>query len=177
MKKLIAISFFLIFNFLYSSAHSQQVLPNSDFLLSMEIKFSAPAAIDKSMRVFNISSGIVSGPNIRGTVLSPSGDWVQILPSGVIRLDVRLLIRTDDGEMIYVSYNGVLKHSEKSLEKLKKGEEVTAEDDWYFVATPTFRTSSTKYDYLNNIQAINTYKIMRMGAEGGYARLDMFALK
>ncbi len=79
--------------------------------------------------------------------------------------------------MIYVSYNGVLKHSEKSLNKLKKGEEVTAEDDWYFVATPTFRTSSTKYDYLNSIQAINTYKIMRMGAEGGYARLDMFALK
>ena len=40
---------------------------------------------------------------------------MQILPSGVVRLDVRLLVKTDDGETIYINYNGALKHSEKGL--------------------------------------------------------------
>jgi hypothetical protein len=29
------------------------------------------------------------------------------MPSGARRLDVRLLIETDDGALIYVTYNGV----------------------------------------------------------------------
>ncbi len=177
MKKIIALIILIATNCIYSVAHSQQISPKSEFLMSIDIKFDPPSVIDKGMRIFNISSGVASGPSIKGTIHSPSADWVQILPSGVIRLDVRLLVKTDDGETIYISYNGALKHSEKSLEKLKKGEEMTADDGWYFVSAPTFRTSSKKYDYLNSIQAINHYKVMRMGTDGGYGHIDVFAMK
>jgi hypothetical protein len=34
------------------------------------------------------------------------------LASGVLRLDVRLTIKTDDGALIYVSYNGIEKDSD-----------------------------------------------------------------
>ena len=177
MKKIVSLIIFIASSCIYPVAHSQSLPPKSEFLMSIDIKFDPPSVVDKGMRIFNISDGVVSGPGIKGTIHSPSADWVQILPSGVIRLDVRLLVKTDDGEIIYISYNGALKHSEKSLEKLKKGEEINSDDDWYFVSAPTFRTSSKKYDYLNSIQGINRYKAMRMGTEGGYGRIEVFAVK
>lgn len=177
MKKVLTFIFVFVCVSFNSSAYSQHVTPNLEFLMSIDLKLDPPVVIDKSMRITKISSGVVSGPNIKGTIQPPSADWVQVLPSGVIRLDVRMLVKTDEGESIYLSYNGVFKNSDESLEKLKKGEEITPQDGWYAFATPTFRTSSKKHDYLNGIQAVNRVKVFRMDADGGYARLDMFALK
>ena len=171
------------FIFLFSSfcictlASAQQDTPKTELLMTIEAKFDAPVVIDQSMRIVNIPSGTISGPNFKGTVQSPSADWVQVLPSGALRTDVRLLIKTDDGENIYVSYNGVVKHSEKSLSNLRKGEEATSDDGMYFLTAPTFRTSSKKYDYLNSIQAINVVKVMRLGANGGYGVVNVYAVK
>jgi hypothetical protein len=162
---------------LHSITNAQQVTPNLEFLMSLDLKLDPSVVIDKNMRITQIASGIVSGPNIKGTVQPPSADWVQVLPSGVVRLDVRLLVKTDEGEAIYLSYNGVFKHSEASLAKQKNGEEITPDDGWYAYATPTFRTASKKYDYLNGIQAVNRVRAFRLGADGGYARVDIFALK
>ena len=177
MKKILTFIVLLASASLSSSAYSQQIPPNFEYLMSIDLKFDAPVVIDKSMRITKVTAGVVSGPNIKGTIQPPSADWVQISPSGVIRLDVRLLVKTDEGESIYLSYNGAFKYSEESLEKLKRGEEITPDDGWYAFASPTFRTSSKKHDYLNGIQAVNRYKVFRLGADGGYARLDMFALK
>lgn len=177
MKKIIVFILFLATSFFYSSAYSQQVAPKAEFLMSMDLKLATPAGVDPGLLIVEIPSGTISGPNIKGTVHPPSADWVQILPSGVMRLDVRLLVKTDDGDTIYVSYNGVLKMSEEASAKFNKGEEVTPNDGWYFFAAPTFRTSSKKYDYLNSIQAINKYMAVRLGPDGGYVKVDVFALK
>lgn len=177
MKKFLSFVFLLSCISLNVSAYAEQVTPNLEFLMSIDLKLDPSVVIDKNMRITQVASGVVNGPNIKGTVQPPSADWVQVLPSGVVRLDVRLLVKTDEGEPIYISYNGVFKHSDVSLEKLKKGEEISPDDGWYAFATPTFRTSSKKYDYLNGVQAVNRVKVFRLGADGGYARVDMFALK
>ncbi len=177
MKKIISFIVLLVSISLNSSAYAQQVKPNLEYLMSLDLKLDPSVVIDKNMRITKIASGVVSGTNIKGTIQQPSADWVQILPSGVVRLDVRLLVKTDEGEAIYLSYNGVFKHSEESLEKQKKGEEITPDDGWYAFATPTFRTSSKKYDYLNGIQAVNRVRAFRLGTDGGYAHVDIFALK
>ena len=177
MKKIIAFIFLISSACICSMVYSQQVSPKTELLMTIEAKFDPPVVIDQGLRIVNIPSGTISGPNFKGTVQSPSADWVQVLPSGALRTDVRLLIKTDDGETIYVSYNGVVKHSEKSLSNLRKGEEATSDDGMYFLTAPTFRTSSKKYDYLNSIQAINIVKVMRLGANGGYGVVDVFAVK
>lgn len=177
MKKII--NTFVLFSCvcLNPGACAEQVAPELEFLMSIDLKLDPSVVIDKNMRITQIASGVVDGPNIKGTVQPPSADWVQVLPSGVARLDVRLLVKTDEGEPIYISYNGVFKHSDESSAKQKKGEEITPDDGWYAYATPTFRTASKKYDYLNGIQAVNRVKAFRLGADGGYARVDIFALK
>lgn len=177
MKKIIALACLVFCTCFYSTAHSQEVTPKLEFLMSLDMKFDPSVVIDKGMRITQITSGTVDGPNIKGTVQPPSADWVQILPSGAVRLDVRLLVKTDEGEAIYLSYNGVFKYSGESLEKQRRGEEIGPDDGWYAYAAPTFRTSSKKYDYLNGVQAVNRVKVFRLGSNGGYARVDIFVLK
>ncbi len=169
--------FFITFNFFILTAQSQPIAPTIEHLMTIEGKFDPPVVIDQGMRIVNISSGTVTGPHIKGTVQSPSADWVQVLPSGAVRIDVRLLIKTDDGDFIYMSYNGVSKQSEKSLGHLRKGEEAKAEDGMYFVTAPTFRTSSKKYDYLNAVQAINVVKMFKLDKDGGYGHIEVFVVK
>jgi hypothetical protein len=177
MYKSIKLILLITLNIFLSAAHSQSAAPPLEHLMTFEGKFDPLVIIDQGMRIVNISSGTVAGPNIKGTVHSPSADWVQVLPSGALRIDVRLLIKTDDGEFIYMSYNGVSRQSEKSLGHLRKGEEATAEDGMYFVTAPTFRTSSKKYDYLNSVQAVNVVKLLKLGADGGYGRVEVFVVK
>ena len=177
MKKILSIVFLLCCTFFSSTAFSQSVSPETEFLMSVEFKIDPLVSIDQGLLIGNIPSGTISGPNIKGTVHSPSADWLQILPSGVAKTDVRVLIKTDDGEAIYVSYNGILKHSEKSYAKFIKGEEITPDDGIYLVSAPIFRTSSKKYDYLNGIQAIYKMTHLRLGTDGGYVRLEIFAVK
>ena len=87
MKKILTFMVLLASVSLNSSAYSQQIPPNFEYLMSIDLKFDAPVVIDKNMRITKITTGVVSGPNIKGTIQPPSADWVQILPSGVIRLD------------------------------------------------------------------------------------------
>jgi hypothetical protein len=118
----------------------------------------------------------VKGPKINGTLLSPGGDWLRTMPSGVFRLDVRATCRTDDGADIYVSYNGVIQYSAESAERLAKGEVLTDKDIPYFVTAPTFQTSSEKYAWLNGVQAVGKMVELKAGV-GGYVKYDVFIVR
>ena len=46
------------------------------------------------------------GERLRGNVLQPSGDWITVRPNGSMKLDVRIVLSTDDGASIYMAYFG-----------------------------------------------------------------------
>jgi hypothetical protein len=77
-----------------------------------------PQAVDQSLLIVNVpAGGWVDGARIKGKLLGPSGDWLLVMPSGVLRLDVRATIQTDDNELIYVSYNGVIQCSKEQSDR------------------------------------------------------------
>ncbi|MGF1599506.1 MAG: DUF3237 domain-containing protein [Acidimicrobiales bacterium] len=86
-----------------------------------------------------VPGGTFAGERLRGTVVGPSGDWVSIRPNRTSKLDVRLLLVTDDGESILMSYQGILRPGD--------GESQVR-------SAPTFETGSETYAWLNDIQAI-----------------------
>src|SRR5439155_14076925 len=47
-----------------------------------------------------ITSGTFEGPRLRGTVLPGGGDWTLLRADGVLELDLRLTLQTDDGALI-----------------------------------------------------------------------------
>jgi hypothetical protein len=158
-------------------ATAQTTSIKTEYLMTYVALLDPPYPIDNTLLIVNVQpGGWAKGPKINGTFIAPGGDWLQILPSGALRLDVRATLKTDDGALIYISYNGIIQHSAESAEKLGKGELLTTKDIPYFITTPTFQTSSDKYAWLNSLQLVNKVVEVKLG-EGGYVKYDVFILR
>jgi hypothetical protein len=146
-------------------------------LSSMSGPLEPGTLVDNSLIVVNVKpGGWVKGPRISGKFVAPCADWLRIMPSGALRLDVRCGILTDDNALIYMTYNGFIQHSPESAERLNKGEVLTTADIPYFIGAPTFQTSSEKYAWLNSVQAVAKLVEVKIG-EGGYVKYDMFVVR
>ena len=149
---------------------------STEYLMTLYAPLDTPQAIDDALLVFNVSDGgWVKGPNIKGKLRAPGADWLQVLPDGTLKLDVRLTIETDDGALIYITYNGVARHTDESLAKNQSGESITS-SEMYFVTAPTMRTSSEKYGWLNHVQCIGKMTRLKSG-EGSFVEYDIFVVR
>jgi hypothetical protein len=151
---------------------------NAEYLMTYRGELAAPYKIDDSLMIFNVRSpgGWARGPKINGTFIPPGGDWMHILPSGALRLDVRATLKTDDGALIYISYNGVMQVEPDTMKKMMSGAVMTSKDIPSFITAPTFETSSPKYAWLNGVQAINKVVELKVG-EDGYVQYDVFIIR
>jgi Protein of unknown function (DUF3237) len=169
---------------LYTYAISALLLPSisvaqtttvsTEYLMTLYAPLEIGQEIDSSLDVNNVRPGRwVKGPRIKGTLLAPAGDWSRALPSGAWRLDVRATIRTDDGALIYLSYNGIFKSSAESEARATKGAVLTSKD-MYLVIAPTMQTSAKKYDWLNGVQCIGK---MVSYQNDSYVKYDIFVVR
>src|SRR5690348_3184686 len=71
----------------------------------------------------------------------------------VMHIDVGHTIETDQGEFIYMRYEGVVSCTNEKIDRMSTGT-VLWTDDCYFVIAPTFETVSEKYRCLDELQAI-----------------------
>ena len=151
---------------------------STEYLMTYQVLLDAPTPIDSSLMVINVkpTDGWAKGPKISGTFQAPGADWLRVMPSGALRLDVRAVLKTDDGALIYMTYNGIIQHSPESAERMSRGEVLTASDIPYFVTAPTFQTSSPNYAWLNSVQAVGKMVEIKLG-EGGYVRYDTFIVR
>ncbi len=94
-----------------------------------------------------IEGGKFEGPRLRGTVLD-GGDWTLLRPDGVLELDLRVTLRTDDGALIQMSSFGLRHGPPEVLAALAKGETVDPAR-YYFRTTPRFETAAPGYLFLN----------------------------
>ena len=76
-------------------------------------------------RIASVTGGTFEGEEIRGTVLpTPGGDWLLLRRDGILMLNVRLTLKTDDGHLIYMHYEGMRHGPAWVIEALNKGEKV-----------------------------------------------------
>src|SRR5215467_3960517 len=88
----------------------------TEYLMTLNAQLDPPQDVDQNLLVVNVpTGGWVEGPRIKGTLMGPGGDWLRAMPSGIFRIDVRVTIKTDDGELIYTSYNGVIQCSKEQM--------------------------------------------------------------
>lgn len=105
-------------------------------------------------RVFTVSGGRFSGDRLRGEVLpQASSDLLLVRADGSSQQDVRLILRTDDGVLILMTYRGVRHASPEVNARIARGEKV-ALSDYYLRTAPFFETSSPKYAWLNKIVSV-----------------------
>ena len=176
MKSLFA-SLLTVIALFGSRADAQTTQIGTDYLMTAHIP-TERKAIDANTTIVNIlPGGWVKGPKISGKIIPPGGDWIRVMPSGVLRLDVRLTIETDDGALVYMNYGGVVVTSKEANDALARGETLDDKGIPYFIATPQFETSSDKYDWMNRLQGIaKMSKYKRTKAEA-FVEYDVFAAR
>lgn len=125
-----------------------------------ELSLQVPQVVDLGdtpagrRRVAPVAGGSFTGDRLKGKVLgSGGGDWLLQRNDGVVTLDVRLLLRTDDGELISMGYRGIRHGPAGVMARLAAGESVDPRS-YYFRIVPNFETSSSKYQWLNRIVSV-----------------------
>jgi hypothetical protein len=127
-------------------------------LMTLQVVVAPPqklgAAPHGARVIAPISGGTFEGPRLRGKVLpAGGGDWTLLRSDGVLELDLRVTLETDDGALIYMTSFGLRHGPPEALAALARGEPVDP-STYYFRTAPRFETSAPQYSFLNRIIAI-----------------------
>ncbi|HXW40046.1 MAG TPA: DUF3237 domain-containing protein [Xanthobacteraceae bacterium] len=105
-------------------------------------------------RVGVVIGGRFEGERLRGTLLPGGNDWQAVRPGdGAWMLNVRIVLKTDDGHIIGMPYTGIRSGPKEVIDRIVRGEVVSA-SDYYFRITASFETASQKYGWLNSIVGV-----------------------
>lgn len=142
--------------------------PRLELLYEMHVDLEAPQLIGQTplgnRQIFYVRGGSFKGPRLRGDVLPGGGDWALIRADGVLQLDVRATLRTDDGALVYAWYYGVLDASQEVYRRIFAGEDVPV-SEYYFYTAPMFQTGAPEYQWLNRMLAAGKGKVVPGGVE------------
>jgi len=132
---------------------------NSRLLMTLQVTVAAPqkiGTVPHGTRVTApISDGRFEGPLLRGRVLPGGGDWTLLRGDGVLELDLRLTLQTDDGALIHMTSFGLRHGPPEVLAALGRGERVDP-SAYYFRTVPRFETGDTRYAFLNRLLAVSS---------------------
>lgn len=102
-------------------------------------------------RIGVITGGRFEGERLRGTIVPGGSDWQAVRPGdGAWMLDVRIVLKTDDGHIIAMPYTGIRHGPKEVLDRIARGEAVKA-TDYYLRVAGRFETASEKYGWLNSV--------------------------
>jgi hypothetical protein len=100
-------------------------------------------------RIVPLTGGRFTGPDLRGTLLpGASADWQTILPDGTALGDIRYVLQTDGGDLLYVQSRSIRHGSPEVLARLGRGEDVDP-SEYTFGASTRIETAATGLDWLN----------------------------
>ena len=133
------------------------VTPGLRPLYTSRIDIAAPLEVGNGphgrRRVINILGGAFSGPRLSGRVLPGGADWQVVRSDGVVEVEARYTLKTDDGALIYVTNRGLRHGPPEVIARLGAGEPVDP-GEYYFRTTPVFETGAAQYAWLNGIIAV-----------------------
>lgn len=100
-----------------------------------------------------VAAGDFKGSRLSGEVLDGGNDWQNLRPDGALTLDVRLVLKANDGGLIAMRYQGIRHGSGDVLARIDAGEMVDPAS-YYFRSIVQFETSAPQHDWLNRVLAI-----------------------
>jgi hypothetical protein len=119
---------------------------NSRPLMVLRLQTAATQEIGSTpqgaLTIFPVIGGSFEGERLRGKVLPGGGDWVRARIDGILILDLRVTLETDDGGLIHMTFSGVRDN-----------------ENGYFRTVPRFETATPKYAFLNRLLAIGIGEI------------------
>lgn len=126
--------------------------------MTLHVKVGPPLNIGAvphgTRRTALMTGGTFEGPRLRGAVVpGSSGDWLLLRSDGVLELDLRATLRTDDGAIISMNSFGLRHGPPEVIAALGRGE-IVDPSTYYFRTMPRFQTSHPAYSFLNPLIAV-----------------------
>src|SRR3989442_7636730 len=139
-----------------ASSDSRVLIPNerrtamtSRPLMTVNIAAAPPqklGTVPHGIRsIVPVTGGDFAGPRLRGKVLPGGSDWLLLRADGVLEVDLRITLETDDHALISMTFQG-LRHGD------------------YFRTLPRFETSAEPYAFLNRIVSVGVGEARADGA-------------
>jgi len=126
-------------------------------LFIFQITVAPPSVIGATpgydRRIGEITGGRFEGEQLRGKILTGGSDWQSLRNDGTTTINVRLVMQTDDGALIGMTYLGMRHGPKEVLDRIGRGEKVSP-TEYYMRVTPYFETASEKYGWLNRIVSV-----------------------
>ncbi|MEM1411793.1 MAG: DUF3237 domain-containing protein [Pseudomonadota bacterium] len=155
-----------------SAGAQETTSPTLDYVMTYRANLAPPQAVAADRFIYEGTGGWVTMANgTKGSLRAPCADWLEQLESGASRLDVRCTIEMEDGALIYMEYTGRIVFSPEGQEKAERGESLSGSDA-YFIASPTFHTTSEQYAWMN--QAVFVNKWVKTGEGASYVVYDTY---
>jgi len=131
---------------------------NTRLLMTMYVTVGPPLNIGTvphgTRRTAPLTGGTFEGPRLRGTILpDSSADWQLLRSDGVLEMDLRFTLRTDDGALISMSAFGLRHGPPEVIAAIGRGEAVDP-STYYFRTMPRFETAHPSYSFLNRLIAV-----------------------
>jgi hypothetical protein len=147
--------------------NGREIAMNSRPLMTVRLT-AAPAlklgAVPLGTRSFvPVTGGEFEGPRLRGQVLPGGGDWLLLRSDGVLELDLRITLETDDHALISMTFQGLRHGLPDVIAALGRGETVDPAT-YYFRTLPRFETSTSQYAFLNRIITVGVGEALPDGA-------------
>ncbi len=134
----------------------------SEFLYKISLTLDKPIDSGKSpfgTRIaYPVKGGTFEGPKMKGKVLAVGEDWLLKIDDATNKLDVRLMLETEDGQLIACNYTGIVHNNPDKTS--------------YWRITPTFQTSSKKYEWLNYVVGVG-----KGSFQNGSVTYEVFEIK
>lgn len=161
LKRNVFIGFVLTVALLLGSKGYAQKL-ETEFLYKISLVLDKPLDMGNTPSgtriAYPVKGGTFEGPNIKGKVLPVGEDWLLKVDENTNKLDVRLVLETDDDHVIACSYTGIVHKNSDGTN--------------YWRITPIFQTGSKKYEWLNNVLAVG-----KGSFQNGSVSYEVFVIK
>lgn len=105
---------------------------------------------------FPVTGGSFEGERLRGKVLPGGADWVTRRADGVLELDLRITLETDDGALVHMTFVGI-------RDDAPPHDDPGTAAPPYFHTSSRFETAAAKYAFLNRVLAVGTGEITPAG--------------
>jgi hypothetical protein len=137
-----------------SAAEGMTAAPlKSRFAFEANVTVSAPLVIGPATiglrRVVPITGGTVTGPRFTGRVVPGGADWQVVRPDGVLQIEAKYTLESNDGVLVMVTNRGVRHGPQAVIDKLARGEPVDPSQYYFRTAAEFEAPAESKYAWLN----------------------------
>ena len=115
--------------------------------------------------LFGAAGGTFHGDRLSGDVLPGGGDWAVFRPDGTMVLDVRLTLRTDDGDLVHMTYGGRWVRPAAVRAELTDPATRLRVDParYYFRTAVLFETGADRLQWLNDVVCVGSGYLVERG--------------